>query len=199
MASQVEIANRALTKVGEARILALTDDVEAARTITSVWGVLRDAELRVRNWNFSITRSSLPALLAAPEFGYEYQYQLPANCIRVVQVDEYFPPPSLSDYRGSSEAIWQIEGGKILTDLTAPLKVRYIARIEDTGLWDALFTEVFACRLAVEICERLTQSGGKRELAWKEYEAAVRDAVRSDAVENPPEPLPDDAWLLSRL
>lgn len=199
MASQVQIANRALTKVGESRILSLSDDVEAARTLSSVWDVLRDAEYRMRNWNFTITRASLAALVAAPNWGYTSQYQLPSDCIRVVQVDEYFPGPSMSDYRNSSEAAWQIEGGRILTDLTAPLKIRYISRVEDTGLWDALFVEVFACRLAVEIAERLTQSDSKRQLAWKEYNEAVRVAVRSDAVENPPEPLPDSSWILSRI
>jgi uncharacterized protein with von Willebrand factor type A (vWA) domain len=105
----------------------------------------------------------------------------------------------MSDYRNASEAAWQIEGGKILTDLEAPLKLLYVARIEDTGAWDALFAEVFACRLAVEVCERLTQSNTKRQLAAEEYQQALRAAVRADAIENPPEPLPDDSWMLSRL
>lgn len=199
MASQVEIANRALTKVGEARILSLSDDVEAARVVSSLWDIVRDAELRSRNWNFSISRTSLAALVAAPDWGFSLQYQLPSDCLRVIQVDEFYPGPSMSDYRNASEAQYQIEGGKILTDLQAPLKIRYVARIEDTGSWDAAFSEVFACRLAVEVCERLTQSNTKRDLAWKEYVEAIRAAVRADAIENPPEPLPDDTWMLSRL
>lgn len=199
MASQVEITNRALTKIGEARILSLTDDVEAARVVSSLWDIVRDAELRARNWNFSIVRTSLPALVAAPAWGFGYQFQLPSDCLRVIQVDEFFPGPSMSDYRNRSEAPYQIEGGKILTDLTAPLKVRYVSRIEDTGSWDSAFIEVFACRLAVEICERLTQSNTKRDLAWNEYGEAIKSAVRADAVENPPEPLPDDSWMLARL
>lgn len=199
MASQVEIANRALTKIGEARILSLSDDLEAARTVNSLWEVVRDAELRSRNWNFSITRDALPALVSAPAWGFTYQYQLPPNCLRVLEVGEYAPGVSMSDYRSRSEAAWQIEGGRILTDMAAPLKVRFVSRVEDTGLWDALFVEAFACRLAVEIAERLTQSTSKRQLAWDEYKDALRAAVRSDAIENPPEPLPDDTWMLSRL
>lgn len=199
MASQVEIANRALTKIGEARILSLSDDVEAARVVSSLWDIVRDAELRSRNWNFSILRASLAALVATPAWGFDYQYQLPSDCLRVIQVDEYFPGPSMSDYRNASEAAYQIEGGKILTDLAAPLKIRYVSRVEDTGSWDAAFVEVFACRLAVEVCERLTQSSTKRDLAWKEYGEAVKGSVRADAIENPPEPLPDDSWMLSRL
>jgi len=199
MASQVEIANRALTKIGEARILSLTDDLEAARVVSSLWDIVRDAELRARNWNFSIARASLAALVATPAWGFALQYQLPADCLRVVQVDEFFPGPSMSDYRNRSEAQYQIEGRKILTDLAAPLKIRYVARIEDTGSWDAAFVEVFACKLAVEVCERLTQSNTKRDLAWNEYGEALKAAVRADAIENPPEPLPDDSWMLSRL
>jgi hypothetical protein len=199
MASQVGIANRALTKVGETRILSLADDVEAARVIFSLWDIVRDAELRARNWNFSIARASLAALVAAPAWGFVRQFQLPSDCLRVVQVDEFFPGPSMSDYRNKSEAVYQIEGGRILTDLAAPLPIRYVSRVEDTGSWDAMFAEVFACRLAVEVCERLTQSNTKRQIAWDEYQQAMRAAVRSDAIENPPEPLPDDSWILSRI
>lgn len=199
MASQVEIANRALTKIGGQRITSMSDDVEAARVLTSLWDVVRDAELRCRNWNFSIVRASLAALASEPDWGFDVQYQLPSDCLRVIQVDEYFPGVSLSDYRSSSVAEYQIEGSKILTNLTAPLKIRYISRIEDTGVWDSSFNEVFACRLAIEACERVTQSNTKRQLAWDEYKQAIKDATRADAIENPPEPLPDDTWVLSRL
>ncbi len=199
MASQVEIANRALTKIGESRIMSLEDDVEAASVISSLFAIVRDAELRARNWNFSIKRDALAALSAAPAWGFALQYQLPPDCLRVLQVDEFFPGPSMSDYRNRSEARWQVENGRVLTDIGAPLKIRYVARVEDTGLWDSLFVEVFACRMAVEICERITQSNTKRDLAWNEYGEAVKSAVRADAIENPPEPLPDDSWMLSRL
>lgn len=199
MASQVQIANRALSKIGDARILALTDDSERARLISSLWDVVRDAELRARTWNFSVKRASLAALVSSPEFGFDYEYQLPTDCLRVLMVGEYYPGPSMTDYRSFPEQAWQIEGRKILTDLSAPLYIRYVAAISDTGSWDALFSETFACRLAVEVAERLTQSGQKRELAWREYEDSLRTALRADAIENPPEPLPDDSWLLSRL
>lgn len=199
MASQVELANRALTKIGEARIMSLDDDIEAARVVASLFSVVRDAELRAHNWNFSIRRDALAALSTVPAWGYYYQYQLPADCLRVIQVGEYLPPPSMSNYRMTSESEWQIEGGKVLTNLGAPLKIRYVSRVEDTGAWDALFVEAFACRLAVELCERITQSNTKRDAAWGEYEKALNSAVRSDAIENPSEPLPDDSWILSRL
>lgn len=199
MASKVEIANRALTKIGEARILSLSDDVEAARTIDSLWDIVRDAELRIRKWKFSVLRTSLAALATTPSWGYDYEYQLPAACLRILQVNDIYPGVSLSDYRSMDETEWRVEGRKILTNISAPLKIRYIARIEDTGQWDAAFTEAFACRLAAEVVERLTQSNTKKETAWSEYKQAISMAVRADAIESAPEPLPDSEWIIGRL
>ena len=199
MASSVAIGNRALTKVGEARIQSLSDDLEAARVISAAWDILRDDELRAHNWGFAMTRASLAALVSAPDWGFDRQFQLPSDCLRVVQVGEYWPGPSLTDYRGSADLMYRIERGKILTDLSAPLKIRYVARIEDTGSWDSAFVEAFACRLAMEIAERITQSTSKRELAYGEYKRALSMAHRANAIEKPPEPLADDTWILSRL
>ena len=199
MASQVEIANRALTKVGDTRIISLTDNVETARIISVIWDTVRDNELRAHNWNFSIIRASIPALLSAPAFGYSYAFQLPTDCLRVIQAGDYYPGPSMSNYRNANEAVYQIEGGKILTNLAAPLKIRYISRFENTGGWDSAFTEVFACRLALESCEKITQSNTKKQVLGEEYKMALRVAVLADAIENPPDPIPDDSWVLSRL
>lgn len=199
MASQVEIANRALTKVGEQRILSLSDDVKAAREINSMWDIVRDAELRVRIWKFSTARDSLAALVTTPAWGYDYEYQLPSDFLRILQVGEYYPGVSLSDYRNADESEWRVEGRKILTNKAAPLKIRYVSRIEDTGQWDAAFTEAFACRLAAEVAEPLTQSNTKRELAWQEYKQAISMAVRANAIEDPPQPIPDSEWVMARL
>lgn len=198
MASQVEIANRALTKIGEARILSLSDDVEAARSIDSLWDIVRDAELRIRKWKFSVSRTTLAALATTPSWGFSYEYQLPADCLRILQVNDIYPGVDLSDYRGSDSAEWRVEGRKILTNISAPLKIRYISRVEDTGQWDAAFTEAFACRLAAEVVERLTQSNAKKDTAWSEYKQAISMAVRADAIESAPEPLPDSEWILGR-
>jgi hypothetical protein len=204
MASQTSICNRALTKLGATRILSITDNVKAARELNSMWDSLRDAELRRNLWNFAITRDSLAALVDAPAWGFAYQYQLPTGCLRLVQVGEHYYVHNLSDYRTMPEAPFQVERGStgtsvIMTDFSAPLKIRYVQRVEDTAQWDALFVEAFASRLAYEACEAITQSSTKKGEVWEDYKQALREAKLVDAIENPPEALPDDSWLLSRL
>lgn len=199
MASVIQVANRALTKLGSARITSIDDDVKAAREVKSCFEDLRDDELRAARWSFAMKRDSLPALSTAPAFGYQYQYQLPADFLRIDMVNDQFPYADLDNYVGRENLDWVIERGKLLTDFTAPLKVRYIARIEDPNQWDASFREALACRIAAELAEPLTQSVQKRELAWKEYRQAIVRAVKVNAIEKLPVTPPDNAWMVSRL
>ncbi len=199
MASKTDIANRALTKLGDDRIIDLLDDTERARTINSIYNSCRDAELRAHVWNFAVRRVALPRLITVPAFGFAYEYQIPAESLRLIQVGECWHWWSLQDYISGSTAQFQVEGRKILTDFDAPLKIRYIERIDDTGLYDALFVEAFACRLALEACERITQSNTKLQAIQEQYKENLRMALRVDAIENPPEQLPDESWMISRL
>jgi hypothetical protein len=198
MASAVEIANRALVKLGEERITAFTDPSKAARLVNSMFDIVRDAELRAHPWSFAMTRAQLPALVAAPAWGYARQYELPADFLRLVYIQDTWVA-DLNDYRGDDNPMFMVEGRRILTDLSAPLRIRYVSRIEDTALFDALFVEVLACRLASEMAEPLTQSNSKVQIAADKYEEAVARARRANAIEKPPVLPPDDTWVASRL
>ena len=193
MASKVSIANRALTKLGADRVLLLSDDTQQARVMNSMFDDVRDAELRRFDWNFAIKRAALPALAAAPAWGYQFQYPLPSDYLRLVQVGEIYVR---SARKGA--AAWAVESGMILTDQSAPLRIRYVHRTDNPGLYDPLFVEVLACKLALEACEPLTQSASKKQNAMEEYRFAINEAVRQDAIENPPDDLPLGSWLDSR-
>jgi hypothetical protein len=200
MASNVQIANSALTKIGAARITALTDNVKAAREVNAIFELRRDYLLRTHNWSFAMTRASLPALSEAPAWGYTTLYQLPTDCLRVVQVNDMWVVPGLADYTsGPDSEPYKITGRRIETDIGAPLKLRYIKRVTDPAQFDAAFVEVFASDLADQVCEALTQSNTKREATRAVLRQSLLEAVRSNAIELPPEAIPDDSWILSRL
>jgi len=200
MASNGEMANSALTKLGASRITALTDNVKAAREINAIFELRRDYLLRTHNWSFAMTRASLPALDETPAWGYTTLYQLPTDCLRVVQVNDTWVVPGLADYTsGPDSEPYKITGRRIETDIGAPLKLRYIKRVTDPAQFDAAFVEVFASDLADQVCEALTQSNTKREATRAVLRQSLLEAVRSNAIELPPEAIPDDSWILSRL
>ena len=105
----------------------------------------------------------------------------------------------LTDYRGFSTREFCIEGRKILTNLGAPLNVQYVTRVTDPTLFSAPFYRALGCRLAVDLCESLTQSDTKQTKADGKYKESIREAVRANAIELPPEHLADDEWITSRL
>jgi hypothetical protein len=199
-ASEVAICNAALVKLGADTIIALNENNTRARVMNLRYGPVRDAELHRRRWKFSIKRVSLPALLAAPQSDYDRKFQLPGDYLRLVEGGDIATAADLTDYRGSpGSALFSIEGQELLTNLGAPLNIRYIARITDTGLFNASFSEALSSRLAWECCEKITQSDSKRELAWRDYKEALREALRANAIETPPNSIADDSWLISRL
>jgi hypothetical protein len=199
VASVIQVANRALTKLGSARITSIDDDVKAARSVKSCFEDLRDDELRSHRWSFALKRTSLAALSEAPAFGYEYQYQLPSDFLRLDMINDQFPSVVMDNYIGAEALDYVLEGKKVLTDFEAPLYVRYIAQITDPNMWDINFREALACRIAAELAEDLTQSNQKRQLAWDEYKQAISKAIRTNAIERLPVQPPDDSWVVGRL
>lgn len=190
MASQVDICNRALQKLGADRIISITQDSVSARACNLAYNSVRDTELRAHAWNFAIKRASLAADSIAPVYGYDYAYTLPSDYLRILKND------AQEDVLTQS---WKIEGGKILTNDSAPLLIRYIARITDTTLYDASFINVLSCKLAMELCEELTQSNTKRQIAAAEYKDAVREARRMNAFEGFPVIQEADTWSSGRI
>lgn len=199
MASVIQVANRALTKLGSGRITSLSDDVKAARSINSCFEDIRDDELRVNRWQFAMKRVSLAALASAPEFGFNYQYALPADFLRLDMINDEYPSAVMDNYIGAETQEYMVEGNLILTDIQAPLKLRYIARITDPNQWDVNFREMVASRIAMEICEDLTQSDTKKNSAAKDYDRARKVAIRIGAIEKPPATPPDNTWIISRI
>jgi hypothetical protein len=183
--SAVDACNSALQRVGAASILSLTDNSPEARACALAYDSNRRDELRKHSWNFTIKRAVLSPDTTAPAFDYLYAFTLPTDCLRVLR-----PPTSDLD--------WQIEGRKILTNDGAVLNLRYLADVEDTTQWDASFYNVMAASLAVDICEKLTQSNTKKQQLNTEYKEAVADARKVDAFEGGPQDAADDDWWNAR-
>lgn len=185
MASAVEIANLALQKLGEDETLVSLDQAtRAARAINQVFALVRDIVLRDHVWNFAAKRIALPALTEKPAFGPAYVYQLPADWVRVIEIQ--------------GEPAYQVEGRQIVTDAAAPLNMRYVRQITDPNLFDALFVEALSCRLAAQVAVRLTGNSEKRKELMADYVVAKAAATRADGQDNPPEDLPAGDFLMSR-
>lgn len=193
-ASIVAICNRALGFLGADRITALDEDSAPARLCSVFYDNARDASLRAYPWNFAIRRATLAEVQPAPAWGYQRAFQLPEGplpeyCLRVLDVD------------GAEDlgVPYAVEGRRILTDLAAPLLVRYLARVEDAAQYDSLFADTLAARLAVDLAYPLTASGAMVEQMLRAYQMRLAEARAVDAREGSAGMLAAPEWLDSRM
>lgn len=189
MASQTDICNRALQRLGAARIRSLNDGSPNARHCLTAYDLTLAATLRAHPWNFSIVRHQLAASATAPLFGRGYAYPLPVGWLRVL------PPDAGSSF---TDRDWIMEGNEILSDETAPLNVRCVMLTTDTTKYDPCFIEAFAARLAGEMCEAVTQSTKKLQGCYGGYKEWVAEARKTNAIEKVPVETPEDSWLTIR-
>lgn len=195
--SDVSIINAALAKLGAEPILTRNDNTNRARVMNARYDGVRDAELRRHRWKFSIARTSLPALSSTPDSDYGYAYQLPNDFLRLIEGGDIVSLADLSDYHGGP-ALYSLEGRTILTNLGAPLAIRYIAQIIDTATFDVAFTETLASRLAYENCKKITGNENEKQGCWADYQAALREARLANALESAPQNIADSEWVTAR-
>lgn len=170
MASDVAICNQALGLLGTDPIIALTDNVKAASLCKLLYYDVRDAVLEAHDWTFAVVRAKLPASTTAPTFGFGVAYPLPANVLRVQEVNERKGGP------------WQVEGGSIVTN-DSTCRVKYISQITDPNKFSALFVQALAARMAAELAIPLTQSRALHEQHYKIYSAKIMEAAGRDGMQ----------------
>lgn len=186
MASDVEIVNNALVKLGEATLLSLSDDSPAGRIAQRTFFDIRDALLREFPWNFATTRTTLAAEVTPPAWGFSRSYPVPADFLRLLEIDnpQNFP--------------FQLEGGKILTDLSSPISIRYVKRVEEADAMDVAFREALAARLAAEWAEALSQTTTLTDQMQALYTRKLAQARAADGQEDDRRTLASCSFLDAR-
>lgn len=172
MASEVQICNLALNKFGNISITSLEDATKEARACKVFYPLLRDEMLYEHPWNFAMKRADISAQLSdTPDFGYDYAYQLPADCLRVWE---------LSD----SDAEWEVESGELLVSQSENIYIRYIRKVTEAGRFSPSFVNCLGLRLAAELCTKLSDNKTLRETLLTElYKVAIPAAHRLNALE----------------
>ncbi|RIV87501.1 hypothetical protein [Aurantiacibacter zhengii] len=190
MSSKVQVMNMAGAAIGSTtRITDPNDNRTLARNINAVWDLSRRAAIREGAWNFAVRRASPGALAAPPKHGYEYKYELPAECLRLLEIHD------LVAYRD-----YQVEGREILCNVSGPLNIRFLADIAEPAEWDEAFAHAFALRIAWNIGTRIAGSSFDKQKVWQDYRDALGAAQTVDALESPHQiqEREESSWLEAR-
>lgn len=160
MATDVQVCNLALTKVGAARISSLDDGgSKESRDCNAIYDLLRDEVLAAFPWTFAAARASLARFSDEPGFGYAYAYQLPDDCLRPLHLSSRKMP-------------YKVEGETLLTD-DSVAELHYIKRVTNPAKFTSPFVATLAARLAVDLAISVVQKAGLRDQLLREYEGKV--------------------------
>jgi hypothetical protein len=178
-ATDLSICNNALVQLGNEPLLNLTDTTKkAVRLCVQFYDQTVEEVLRAYNWN------TLTVDETAPEWGYNYRYALPADCLRVIGFS-------------SASVNWKIENGYILAD-TDGGEISYIKLITAADM-DALLRSAVSARLAAYLAFPLTNSATVAKAMFDLYKEKLADAHTMDAFENGTgEHLASDSWIHAR-
>jgi len=183
--SDVALVNTALIQIGAQRINALTENSKRAILANEQYNKIRKLLLSSHPWNFSTKRVELGLTTTTPVFGFDNEFQLPLDVLRVFETD-------------IEDENFKIEGDKLLTNASA-IKILYGFDQKDTTKYSPEFDEALSTRLASQLAYPLVQSRTLGESLFLKYKDDLGQAKSSDGQEGFPDSLDVDDWLESRL
>lgn len=157
-----------------------------------------------------LTLTGVPSL-TVPQFAYPLGsgplsqsnsrnvYRLPANYLRLCPRD---PKAGMYSIMGAPSNMaatdWRFEGDYIVSQDAGPIILRFIHDMSDVTHMHPLFCEGLGARVAMELCEILTQSATKLQAIEGEYKTFMQNARIQDGIEQGPVEYELDDFLLVR-
>ena len=196
--SKIEICNHALLKIGADTIASLDINqndtegvVQSAKLCNVLFRQALDETLRTYKWNSALKRYKLNRLSEAPAFKFKYQYQLPSDCIRVINV--YDKADAYDD-----RTQWVVEGRTILCDYEN-VYICCVSRPVDVSQLDAFLTRAIIQNLAIKLAVPMQLDQVMQNNLIDEYESVILPAARSvDTLENKYWEMEESDFILSR-
>lgn len=184
MASSTEICNLALSLLGQEPIVTMDDATKSSRLCIRFYDQTLDYLLRSHSWTFAIHRVSLAAEQETPAFGFAFQYKLPQDCRRVVELN-------------IPDGHYCIERNRVLTDYT-DVQLRYVQSVLDPNDMDAVFIDMFATELASRLCLPITADGDLYKFLRQRTIEIAAEARYTDSIETAAPKIIEGPWLPSR-
>jgi hypothetical protein len=202
MASEIDICNLALARLGDDATVASIDPPEGspqAAQCARFYPMALDTLLDSYNWGFATTRATLSQLAAAPLSGWDYAFSAPSNVVNSIAVyaadalDDFDPQPF--------EAESLPDGTSVLyCNISNPV-LKYLRRETDTMKFQPLFTDALSMLLASHLAGPLLkgEAGIAASKFWYQaYLSRLSDAKASDAAQRRVRPTHSVPWMADR-
>lgn len=199
MASVIDICNLALAHIGDRATVASIDPPEGspqAAHCAMFYPIARDTLLELAKPTFAMRRATL-ALLDETVDAWSYTYARPADALVILSVTA----PGQADTSTTPEPFAceaDADGALVIYTNVEQAQVRYLARVEDTTKFSALFTEALAWMLAAKLAGPVIKGDAGATMAARCEQTAMAilaKASASDANQGHLGLVPTPGWI----
>lgn len=149
MASEIDICNLALTRLGADSIRSFDEDNKRSRLSQNIYKHVRDLFLEAFEWSFNTAYTQLALLSGVIHPQFDYVYQLPSDCVYARQLID-------SGGNISSLVKWEQFGDRIATNIEDAW-LRYSKEITSSGSFPLYFVEAVAAQMASDLAPAIVQ------------------------------------------
>lgn len=194
MASDLDIVNGGLSRIGIPPISAIGEDSEPGALAATTYYTYRDQLLESHPWTFATKTVELSPASSVPA-GWGSAWLLPADCLRVLIL--------VTGNRRGTAAKWEIQNDdsrKILVYEVedSALNVKYIKRVEQSGLYSSGFVDSLMAKLATEWAEPLTSSNTLMDRMDKRFKDKTRESRSAEGQQASPKVVRHHSWSEAR-
>lgn len=183
MANRTQIANLALSWMGQDQINDLGDNQNEAIVMNANFDLSRDKVLNDYAWTFAIRREILSPVTALPVFGFDNKFLIPSD---VLYVHRVLRPQSTgatlftqASSRGGQNADW-VREGKFILAREDVVHCIFIIRVTNTDLFSASFVHALAARLAADTAMTFTENEKLQTRMEERYDSKLVEATFAD-------------------
>lgn len=201
MSSVVDIANIALSHIGDSATVASLDPPEGsvqAEHCAQFYPIARDALLESHTWKFA-TRRKRAALLDTESWSWLYAYAQPAGCLKIVAVLADGADPNAEGE--SYEAEIDDDGSIIILTNVENAIIKFISAVTDTAKFSPLFTTALTWQLASMIAGPVLKGdvgAAEAKRCTGLAQAYLSAAKDSDATQRKTDPTHSVGWIVGR-
>lgn len=194
----IEIVNRALIKIGEVPITALSQH-PYGETMGFIYEDQRKMLLSMHFWRFALKRARLAEVdVETGSALFAHAYALPADYLLLKDFGDAYKMPNLSDMITVPDARYSIEGNRLLCPIRGNVNITYVADVTNPKLFTPMFREALVALVAGEISVRVKQGLDYKQMCLQEFESYITQAAMNNETVRDIETLPDNSWVTVR-
>ena len=152
----ITLCSKALIKIGAKSITSFQEDTAESEVANQLFEPTLQNLLASCPWRFALTQKTLARLTDKPISDYQYAFQLPNDCVRVLSAGQNVKSAGLN---------YKIVGQRLYTNAESVV-LNYIRRPEE-NTFPAFFVDALIGKLAAEFCLPLTESTTRTDYVKK--------------------------------